>query len=530
MSKNTEEQGISKDLAQKCLTEYNANVGKCWKLENKLGEGGFGTVFRVAKGKTDMAVKVARVESKLPCKKYLNCILPGVEKKWGCCHEVEMMRYLESHPNIVKLLDHQIVEVYEDTDQNITFEPTPFSLIFMPEYVDLEGYAASRKGITEEELRQIAVDICRALERCAEKFVFHCDVKGGNIFAEIKDGKTNFLLGDFGTATIVNPHNPKPVLFGATVTYVAPEIAAMRSVTPLYEDAVLEAAGGPVAASAYDPKLINADVFSLGATLYHMLSMELPDAHFKLGRVGRRLPKVSAAFEDIIRKAVRYNPHERYASAKEMRMDLEKLSASRETMVFEFSQFFQAKEYLLGNKLDQAERIARQGAKAGEARCELLLAYIHCIRVCREDIHDEWDAQTYLQKLKPVMAEVAQVYAKHKLPMARMLHGLMCLRTGYQMQFVQSMEQASEQDCIPAVFFWGRILECEENGCTGRREEGRKLLYRAAEMEYQPALRYVKRYLQRDYEEEFSDVLKTLLEPVDPKDPAQIFEGIVKYL
>jgi hypothetical protein len=100
---------------------------------------------------------------------------------------------------------------------------------------------------------------------------------------------------------------------------------------------------------------------------------------------------------------------------------------------------------------------------------------------------------------------------------------------GMHGEFARSMELAAKKDCIPAVFFWGRILEAMDFGHKGRRDEGRALIYRAAEKEYQPALRHVRRYLMR-YAEEFSDVLWKLLSTVNADDPPEIFEGAVKYL
>lgn len=213
-----------------------------------------------------------------------------------------------------------------------------------------------------------------------------------------------------------------------------------------------------------------------------------------------------------------------------MRKDLEGLTASHETIVFEFSQFFRAKEYLLDDKLEQAEVIAERGVETGEPRCELLLAYIHCIRVCRQENEKNWDLETYRAKLQPVLSEMNRIYEKHKLPMAQFLCGVMYEELGMHGEFARSMELAAKKDCIPAVFFWGRILETMDFGHKGRRDEGRALIYRAAEKEYQPALRHVRRYLMDDYAEEFSDVLWKLLSTVDEDDPPKIFEGAVKYL
>ncbi len=519
---------ISRALALKCLDEYSNMRGKRWKLDARLGTGGFATVFRVTHEKTTVAAKIARLK---PCKRR-SCDVPGAEKDaYGiCCHEIEMMRHVGEHPNIMKMYDSELLEIIEDEKKGVTLDTEPFALMLMPECTDLYELARKKRGLTEEDLRQIAIDMCKALEHCAARFVFHCDLKSENIFAEQKCGKLNYVLGDFGVATIVNPYVEKPQLFGYTPEYVAPEIAYLCSKKPKHEDPVLAAAGDKAKPVKYDPKLVNADVFSLGATLYNMMSWELPDPMVKLGLKERSLLKISPAFEDIICKAVQYDPHDRYASAADMRKDLERLTVSHETIVFEFSQFFQAKEYLLDGKLDRAAVIAESGVEAGEPRCELLLAYIHCIRVCQQKQEEGWELDTYRAKLQPVINEMNHVYEKYKLPMAQFLSGIMYEELAFHSHFTRNMELAARKNCVPAIFFWGRILDFEDYGHKGRQAEGRALIHRAAEMEYQPALRHVRRYHEKKYAHEFSDVLWRLLSSVDKDDPPMVFEGAVKYL
>ena len=518
---------LTKAQAQNYLSEYNSIRGVCYQIDTRLGSGGFSAVFRLKKLLPPVAVKISELK---PCmRRHCEERKAGIDDRL-CCHEVKIMQRVGDHPNIVRLIDYEPIEIWADPEPNVTIDAERVNLIFMQEYVDLNRWASQRKYLTEEELRRIAIDICKALECCAEKSVFHCDVKTANIFVAPDGKKTTFLLGDFGSAVIVNPHNPRPDLFSYTPGYLAPEIADLmggRAKDASYDDAVVRAAGKRPEYIDYDPKLMNADVFSLGVSLYYMLSMNLPEAPFKFGKEERKLLKVSREFEEIIRKAVRYDPHERYASARDMRMDLERLVASPETVVFEFSQFYQAKEYLLSGKLDKAEKIARIGSDAGEPRCKLLLAYIHCIRASREI--GDCTEQEYRDHMLPVMEELAEIYSRYGLPMAAFLHGNICLLAGYQSKFVRIMELAAARDCIPALFMWGKILNEREDQYPGRQAEGRACVYRAAEAEFQPALRYVKKYCKK-MRSEYSDMIATLIEPVDINHAPEIFEAIVAYL
>ena len=216
---------VSKEEAEECLEEYNSFYGKKLQLGAQLGTGGTADVFRLKGTPTPSAVKMRVLQ---PCI-HMNCELRDLyNSDLLCCHESKMMDRVGEHPNIVRKLGHEIVELWEEVKGNETADSDYVSLLFMPEYVSLHAWNQQQQQLTEEDLRLFAIDICKALERCAEKYVFHCDLKSANIFVDTTGKKPIFVLGDFGSAPIVNPHNPKPYLFGYTPGYLAPEIADLR--------------------------------------------------------------------------------------------------------------------------------------------------------------------------------------------------------------------------------------------------------------------------------------------------------------
>ncbi len=159
---------------------------------------------------------------------------------------------------------------------------------------------------------EIAERIADALEAAHEQGVIHRDVKSGNVMVT-RQGTVKVM--DFGIARIAentdNVTQTAAVL--GTASYLSPE----------------QAQGRPVDARS--------DIYSLGIVLYEMLTGGPPftgdtpvaiayrHVHETPAPPSAKNPDVPPALDAVVMRALAKNPANRYATAAEFRMDLERV-------------------------------------------------------------------------------------------------------------------------------------------------------------------------------------------------------------
>jgi eukaryotic-like serine/threonine-protein kinase len=153
-----------------------------------------------------------------------------------------------------------------------------------------------------EWIRQACIGVARVHDRG----LVHADIKAGNLFL---DGDNNVLVGDFGLAARMNPAGYARGA-GSPET-MAPEIPKTGHAT------------------------VRTDVYSLGATLYHLLAgqwmnpalnaltdwnqlLAAVDAHGAPRPLGEVAPHVPVGFRAIVMRALEPDPTIRYATAAEL--------------------------------------------------------------------------------------------------------------------------------------------------------------------------------------------------------------------
>jgi serine/threonine protein kinase len=156
----------------------------------------------------------------------------------------------------------------------------------------------------------LGAQAAEALDHAHQQGVVHRDVKPGNLLV---DGRGHLWVADFGLAQVQS--ESKLTLTGdlvGTLRYMSPEQALAKRVVIDHRS----------------------DVYSLGATLYELLTLEpvfagsdrqelLRQIAFEEPRRPRQRNRaVPAELETIVLKALEKNPAERYATAQELADDL----------------------------------------------------------------------------------------------------------------------------------------------------------------------------------------------------------------
>jgi serine/threonine-protein kinase len=199
-------------------------AGGRYRLVERVGIGGMGTVYRAhdERLKRDVAVKV--IAEHLACQ-------PSFVRRFR--REAELCARL-AHPNIVAILDAGV-------------EPRDFIVMEFVNGVDAGSLITGRGPLTPEHTVDVVAQVCKALAYAHDQDVLHVDVSPRNILLR-RPGRTA-KLADFGLASGAAEHRPAGRLGNVLGTpgYVAPEVL------------------GGAAPSR------RSDLYSLGAVAYRLL-------------------------------------------------------------------------------------------------------------------------------------------------------------------------------------------------------------------------------------------------------------------
>ncbi len=210
------------------------------------------------------------------------------------------------HPNIV--------EVYETGEVN-TGASTLSPFIVM-EYIAGKSLDETH-NLTYAQIIDLAQQVCDALDYAHTQGLVHRDLKPGNILLEKRGFRHIAKLMDFGLARPRGAIDLNHAVAG-TVYYVAPEVIAGK------------------------PADVGADLYALGVMLYEMVTGRVPFSDFDTESIFTQhledtvIPPshsridVPPALEAIILRLLAKDPHDRYASAKDVRAALAQIAVSPE--------------------------------------------------------------------------------------------------------------------------------------------------------------------------------------------------------
>jgi serine/threonine protein kinase/WD40 repeat protein len=204
---------------------------------------------------------------------------------------------------------------------------TPYPLAVPVQPASVDNTAVTPAGVSTARparprsfflrVAQLGVQAAAALEHAHQQGVIHRDVKPANI---LLDTRGNLWITDFGLALIQTD---------AGMTASGDLVGTLRYMSPEY------ARGGRRFADH------RVDIYSLGTTLYELLTLEpafpgddrqelLRQITTDEPRAARRLdPSVPIDLETIVAKAMAKSPDERYATARELAEDLERFMEDR---------------------------------------------------------------------------------------------------------------------------------------------------------------------------------------------------------
>jgi tetratricopeptide (TPR) repeat protein/tRNA A-37 threonylcarbamoyl transferase component Bud32 len=276
----------------------NTRIG-AYEVLRELGRGGMGIVYLARRADDAFQKQVA-----------IKLVRRGIDNRAArerFRRERQILARLE-HPYIARLLDG-----------GATGEGLPF---FVMEYVDGEpicAYAESRALRIEDRI-ELFRKVCETVQYAHQNLVVHRDLKPTNILVAAT-GEPKLL--DFGIARILaEDESEQPAL-------TAPQGA--RFLTPEYASPE-QIRGEPVGTGA--------DIYSLGAVLYELLagtpafrlggasaarqeqSICIDDPPRPSTRDASRRRRLSGDLDNIVLKAMRKAPAERYGSAAELSEDL----------------------------------------------------------------------------------------------------------------------------------------------------------------------------------------------------------------
>src|SRR5262245_52757760 len=182
---------------------------------------------------------------------------------------------------------------------------------------------ARKQNLAPRDCIKLIEQVARAVQHAHQRGVIHRDLKPGDVLVS-PDGKPKVV--DFGIARLLD------ATAGDGITITGQILGTVRYMSP-------EQAGG-------DPRQVDtrADIYSLGAILYEMLSgrpLIERDSGSGLGAAMQLLnvdpprlvsikPEFAGDLDAIVHKAIEHDPNDRYASASALADDLSRYLDGRE--------------------------------------------------------------------------------------------------------------------------------------------------------------------------------------------------------
>lgn len=221
-----------------------------YRVDEKIGAGGFGTVYKVSKTNASGTYIRALKHITIPTQKQYASVLNSMGGDYAkaddyfasalkdIVNEIRILSTLSESGvgNIVRYYENDIIE---------TPSPKTYDIYIMMEYLTPFSDYVENRNLCVRDVINLGKDILKALISCHEKNIIHRDIKDDNIFVS-SDGI--YKLGDFGVSKALKDKSRAESVKG-TPNFIAPEVYLGKE---KYDNTV--------------------DLYSLGIVLYKLLN------------------------------------------------------------------------------------------------------------------------------------------------------------------------------------------------------------------------------------------------------------------
>ena len=262
-----------------------------YEIIEQIGTGGMSDVYKAKCHKLNryVAIKVMKEEFSHD-KNFVSKFIIEAQSAAGL-----------THPNVVS--------VYDVGDENGIY----YIVMELVEGITLKQYIEKKGRLSSKEAVSIAIQVAQGMEAAHSHHIVHRDIKPQNIL--VSDSGT-IKVTDFGIARAATGDDTISSSAMGSVRYLSPE----------------QARGG------YADE--RSDIYSLGITIYEMATGKVPfDGENTVAIALMHLrdeitpprcyfPDIPASLEKIILKCTMKQPEQRYQSAAELILDLQKVFLS----------------------------------------------------------------------------------------------------------------------------------------------------------------------------------------------------------
>jgi eukaryotic-like serine/threonine-protein kinase len=271
-------------------------VDERYRLEEKLGSGGMGEVYRARdlRDSTDVAIKIL--------KQPYTCDEKAEEYFWQEAQATALIR----HPNVVDAIDI-----------GITDETCPYIVMELLEGQTLREVIAKDAPLDVTRAMVLMLQIAEGVGAAHDVGIVHRDLKPTNVFiTRATNSPSKVKVLDFSLAKLVRQNND-PDMFGftsgkirGTPRYMSPEQCDGKELTPA------------------------SDVYSLGVILFEMLTNVLPFGGTSAKEIGMSqmaehppsmrelMPGIPVEIDEFVQRVLSRDPEKRPHDASEFRHEL----------------------------------------------------------------------------------------------------------------------------------------------------------------------------------------------------------------
>jgi eukaryotic-like serine/threonine-protein kinase len=255
-----------------------------YKLVEKIGEGGMGTVYRALQERPvrrEVALKIIKL---------------GMDTD-------QVIARFEAERQALALMDHQ--NIAKVLDAAATDTGRPYFVMDLVVGVPITVFC-DRNHLSVRERIELFIPVCLAIQHAHQKGIIHRDVKPSNVLVALADGRPVPKVIDFGVAKAIDQQLTEKTMFTqygvivGTLEYMSPEQAGHGTLD-------------------VDTR---SDVYSLGVLLYELLTGSTPLERSKLRQ---------AAFAEVLRRIREEEPPKPSTRLSNSRDALPSIGAQRQT-------------------------------------------------------------------------------------------------------------------------------------------------------------------------------------------------------